>query len=170
MSALSWMSFGNSTHGPSDGMQVGVYFWLAAPRIRISPFYLRKSRIFSSNCRTRTTDEQLHPREVQRCMTRIELGKKWGDFVNLSMSLDQYPEIQSIPTVYYPPLQKLRAEFAEYIHRPFPMRHLARVFGLRPQWVDAFAARSAQWQLLLHDVANFRRALFYYSHHLLLHQ
>ena len=80
-------------------IQVGVYFWSAIRRVGISPFYLRPGRSFCNYPAARTADEKLRQWEVKRSTTRIKLGK-WNDIIYLTMSLRQYREIQSRPTVY----------------------------------------------------------------------
>ena len=61
-------------------------------------------------------------------MTRIRLGERWSDFVDLTTASHQYPEIQSRPTARYISTRDLR-------DAPFSFFHFAYEMGLRSEWV-----------------------------------
>ena len=136
MSALSWLNFGHSRHGPAARIQVGVFFWLAIHKIRISPFFLRSGHNFSSDFLTRTTETQIQEWADQHLMTRIRLGRRWENFVGTTLAMQQYPEMSVTPTVHYNPLKNLAAVFVELNPRSFSMCHFANGFGLRSEWLD----------------------------------
>ena len=76
-SALSWMSVGHCRHGPSARIQVEIYHWVGAQRIRCPPFYLRPSRNISSDPSPRTSDSEISSCVTITHMTRIRLGTRW---------------------------------------------------------------------------------------------
>ena len=104
VSALSWMNHGHARHVPAARIQVGVFFWLAIRRIRISPFFLRSGRNFPSDFLTRTSDSKIQTWADQNMMTRIRLGHRWEQFVDHTLPMQRYPEITPLPTVFTLPL------------------------------------------------------------------
>ena len=79
MSSLSWLSQGHARHGIAERIQVGVYFWMALRRIRISPFYLRSARSISSDFLTRTTDSEITQWANTHMAKRMTSGARWGN-------------------------------------------------------------------------------------------
>ena len=131
MSSLSWLEFGHARHGPSARIQVGVFFWLDVRRIRISPRFLRPGRNFSSDFLTRAAEPLLQDWAERQDTTRIRLGRKWHDFVDVTMSLRQYHELKVGPTAYYLPRKGIGDVFVELNPRSYSMCHFDNETGLR---------------------------------------
>ena len=121
MSALSWLKFGHSRHGHAARMHVGVFFRLSVREIRIAPFCLRSGYNFTSDFLTRTTETQFQDWDTTQAMARIRLGRKWRNFAETTISMQQYREMDVSPTVYYDALKNLSEVFADLDPRSFSM-------------------------------------------------
>ena len=138
MRDLSWLSQGHARRGIAAKIQVGVYFWMALRRIRISPFYLRSAHDVSRDFLTRTTDSEITQRANTHVMKRAKLGARWGRFVKLTMSLHEYPNIQPSWPVHYRSLAALKENFAEFNPRSCSLCYFVKDIGLIYQWLGAF--------------------------------
>ena len=133
MSALSWLSQGHARHGIAARIQVGVHFWLALHRIRISPFYLRSVRNIPSDFLTLATDSEITQWANTHMVKRVKLGSRWENFAKLKMSLREYPNSQPGCPVHYRSLTALKANFVEFDPRSFSLGYFTNDLGLFSQ-------------------------------------
>ena len=101
------------------------------------PFYLRPSRNISSDFPTRTTDAEIPQWANAQMMKRIRLWTRRGDFVQLTLSLHQYPDIQPSCPVHYRDLTALKAIFVEFNPMRFTTCQFIMELGVQSRWVDA---------------------------------
>ena len=99
--SLSWMGLRRARHGAAARIRIGVYVLIDIGRIRISPCYLRPGRNFPSDFLTRAADSLVQDWAITQQMTRIKLGRKWEQFLDLVRPLHHYPAITRRPDVQY---------------------------------------------------------------------
>ena len=102
MGAMSWMIYGHARPGDSAGIQAGVYFGLPFRKSGFLHFSCDLGVTLPSISPDRPNAEQLHQWGAQQCMNRIKLGGG-GEFINLTTSLRQYPEVRKTRMSINPP-------------------------------------------------------------------
>ena len=87
------MIFWDARLGDVARIQEGVYRWLGIRRIRIAPFYIRPGHNSPIDCISRTTDVKLTEWGIEQCTKRIMGGGILGDFVEITLKLRRYVEL-----------------------------------------------------------------------------